>query len=53
MQDLLELYKEYDAELKKDNLIQFADQEPLADKFLDAHPDYLEERYGFEHIIVE
>lgn len=53
MQDLLELYKEYDAELKKDNLIQFADQEPLADKFLDAHPDYLEERYGFEHIIVD
>lgn len=53
LRDILALCKRYNEELKKDNLVQFADQEPLANKFLDAHPDYLEERYGFEHIVVD
>lgn len=53
MQDFITLYKKYDSELRKDNLIQFADQEPLANEFLDNHLDYLENRYGFEHIIVD
>lgn len=50
---ILGLCVKYNEELAKDNLIQFADQEPLANRFLDAHPDYLEKRYGFEHIIVD
>ena len=41
LRDILALCKRYNEELKKDNLVQFADQEPLANKFLDAHPDYL------------
>lgn len=53
LRDILALCKRYNEELKKDNLVQFVDQEPLANKFLDAHPDYLEERYGFEHIVVD
>lgn len=53
MQDILDLYKKYDDSLKKDCLVQFADQEPLANQFLDANPDYLEKRYGFEHIVVD
>ena len=53
LRDILALCKRYNEELKKDNLVQFADQEPLANKFLDAHPDYLEERYGFEHVVVD
>lgn len=53
LRNILALCKRYNEELKKDNLVQFADQEPLANKFLDAHPDYLEERYGFEHIVVD
>lgn len=53
LRDILALCKRYNEELKKDNLVQFADQEPLANKFLDAHPDYLEARYGFEHIVVD
>lgn len=50
---LMARYKEYDSELWKDSLVQYADQQPLANRFLDAHPGYLEERYGFEHIIVD
>lgn len=52
-QQILSLYKIYEDELFKDNLVQFEDQEPLANRFLDAHPKYLEERYGFEHIVVD
>lgn len=53
MQDVFDRYREYDDALKKDCLVQFSDQEPLANRFLDAHPGYLEERYGFEHVIVD
>lgn len=51
--DLISRYKDYDESLTKDCLVQFADQEPLANRFLDSHPGYLEKRYGFEHIIVD
>ena len=53
MRELFDRYKDYDEALKKDCLVQYADQEPLANRFLNAHPGYLEERYGFEHIIVD
>lgn len=49
---LKDLYKEYDQRLKEDNLLQFADQEPLMNKVLDIYPDYLE-RYGYRHIVVD
>lgn len=53
LSQIISLYKKYDEILKEDCLVQFADQEPLANRFIDAHPDYLEERFGFEHIIVD
>ena len=49
---LLSLYEDYDKRLKEDNLLQFADQEPLMLGFLDGHPDYLDE-LGYRHIIVD
>lgn len=50
--DLIELYKDYDKRLKEDNLLQFADQEPLMNKVLELYPDYLE-KFGYAHIIVD
>lgn len=49
---LLSLYEDYDKRLKEENLLQFADQEPLMLGFLDRHPDYLDE-LGYRHIIVD
>lgn len=49
---LLTLYEDYDARLKEENLLQFADQEPLMLGFLDKNPDYLNE-LGYRHIIVD
>ena len=49
---LIDLYKEYDKRLKEDNLLQFADQEPLMNKVLEIYPDYLEQ-FGFKHIVVD
>lgn len=49
---LLSLYEDYDKRLKEENLLQFADQEPLMLGFLDGHPDYLDE-LGYRHIIVD
>ena len=53
LSQIISLYKKYDEILMEDCLVQFADQEPLANRYIDAHPDYLEERFGFEHIIVD
>lgn len=50
--ELLTLYKTYDKRLKADNLLQFADQEPLMLRILDLHPGYLA-HFGFKHIIVD
>lgn len=49
---LLTLYKDYDRRLKEENLVQFADQEPLMKYILELYPGYLEQ-YGFRHIIVD
>lgn len=49
---LLSLYEDYDKRLKEENLLQFADQEPLMLAFLDKHPDYLN-GLGYRHIIVD
>lgn len=50
--ELVDLYLEYDKLLKEENLITFADQEPMALKCLDLYPDYLES-LGYSHIIVD
>ena len=50
--ELIDMYRDYDERLKEDALITFADQEPLAFKILEIYPDYLEQ-FGFKHIIVD
>lgn len=52
LDELVDIYKEYEQELLDQNLITFADQEPMAMKMLEAHPEYLEE-LGYEHIVVD
>lgn len=52
VRQLVGLYPEYDKRLKEDNLLQFADQEPIMMKFLDSHPGYLEQ-FGYKHIVVD
>ena len=49
---ILEAYNIYDASLKKNNLIEYADQELLMFKVLEKNPDYLW-KFGFKHIIVD
>ena len=50
--ELVSLYRDYDNRLKEDNLLQFADQEPLMNRILELYPDYLEQ-YGYKHIVVD
>lgn len=50
--ELIDLYLEYDKLLKSENLITFADQEPMALHCLSIYPDYLE-KLGYRHIIVD
>ncbi|MSS38047.1 ATP-dependent helicase [Clostridium porci] len=50
--ELMDLYDKYDEILKKENLIEYADQELLVFELLKKHPDYFE-KYGYEHIIVD
>lgn len=50
--DLLDCYKIYDAQLKEDCLVTFADQEPLMFKVLELHPEYFED-LGYAHILVD
>ena len=50
--DFLNFYKDFQVHLYNEGLMLFADQEPMALKILDAHPDYLEEQ-GFERIIID
>lgn len=50
--ELTDLYQEYDERLKEDNLLQFADQEPLMNHVLEIYPDYLE-CFGYKHIVVD
>lgn len=52
MSDLLSVYCTYDDILKKENLVEFADQELLVFDLLEDDPYYLE-RFGFRHIVVD
>ena len=49
---LASLYDEYCEQLKEDNLLTFADQEPLMFEVLEQKPEYLDS-LGFKHIIVD
>ena len=51
---ILKLYPLYDAELKRNNLIEYADQEIMPFQIFDnIDPDYLKNRFIFKHIIVD
>lgn len=52
IQGLLDLYQEYDETLKKENYIEYADQELLVFELLKKDQDYFEKN-GYEHIIVD
>lgn len=49
---VIELYDKYDEELRKNNLIEFSDQEGLLFELLREDPFYME-KFGFKHIIVD
>ena len=50
---LLELYEEYDEELRSKNLIEFADQEMIGFfEVLDIDPYYFDKK-GYKHIIID
>ena len=50
--NLINLYDEFDAELRENNLIEFTDQEMMVFEILQQDPYYLE-KFGFTHIIVD
>lgn len=52
IEQLVDVFEDYQERLIEDNLITFSDQEPFAFKMLDMHPEYLEE-LGYAHIIVD
>ena len=52
VEELIKLYDDYDAELRDNNLIEFADQEMMLFELLQKDPYYLEQ-FGFKHIIVD
>lgn len=52
VEELIKLYDDYDAKLREDNLIEFADQEMMLFELLQKDPYYLEQ-FGFKHIIVD
>ena len=52
VEQLIALYDEYDDKLKKENLIEFSDQEVLLFELLHRNPFYME-RFGFKHVIVD
>ena len=52
IQKLIEIYKDYDNCLKKDNFVTYSDQEPLMFQVLANHPEYFES-LGYQHIVVD
>ena len=52
VEKLIRLYDDYDAELRENNLIEFADQEMMLFELLQKDPYYLEQ-FGYKHVIVD
>lgn len=51
-QAFLDIYQKYDDTLRKNNYIEYADQELMVFEILEKHPDYFVDA-GYEHIIVD
>lgn len=51
--DWMRAYEAYDAALKEANLIEYADQQRLLEVILADDPYYIEDKYGFQHVIVD
>lgn len=49
----IEAYEKYCDALQKANLVEYADQQRLLEVILADNPYYIEDKYGFEHIIVD
>ena len=52
LEQIAMLYDEYDAVLRSENLLEFADQEAMVFEVLHEDPFYFE-RFGFRHIVVD
>lgn len=49
----MRVYEQFNANLQAANLIEYADQQRLLDEILADDPYYIENKYGFEHVIVD
>lgn len=49
----MRVYAAYEDALKTANLIEYADQQRLLEEILLDNPYYIEEEYGYQHIIVD
>ena len=52
IEELIRRYDQFDETLRRENLIEYSDQEALVFELLNQDPYYLE-NFGFEHIIVD
>ncbi len=50
--ELLQIYVDYADRLIQENLLTFADQEPMMNRILEMNPGYFN-KFGYEHIIVD
>ena len=46
-------YDAYNLALKEANLIEYADQQRLLEEILADNPYYIEDKYGFQHVVVD
>ncbi len=49
----MQAYDRYEAMLKEANLIEYADQQRLLEEILADDPYYIENKYGFQHVVVD
>lgn len=49
---IIKLFSKYDAELKKEGLVDYDDQDVLSFKILEDHPGYLD-RYAYQYVIID
>jgi superfamily I DNA/RNA helicase len=52
VENLVRVAKEFDSQLKENNLLTFADVEPMMNKVLKENPDYLNS-LGIKHVLVD
>lgn len=51
--DWMTAYEQYLSDCQEANLIEYADQQRLLEEILADNPYYIEEMYGYQHIIVD